>query len=190
MRKDFTQNWGILSTIILLACAGWILFSAEPNGATTQGAIPVPRQGFQAPDFNLPDAQGEVVRLSSLRGRPVVINLWASWCTPCRAEMPAIQKVYENYQEKGLVVLGVNATNQDNPQRAIQFAEDLGLTFPILFDNDGEVSQQYLLSALPTTFFIDGSGTIQEVVIGGPMAEALLKIRIEQLIEKTAQELP
>jgi peroxiredoxin len=103
--------------------------------------------------------------------------------------MPAIQKVYEQYQEKGLVVLGVNATNQDNPQNAIQFAEEMGLTFPVLFDKDGNVSQRYLLNALPTTFFIDGSGTIQEVVVGGPMAEALLKIRVEQLIEKTTQEL-
>ena len=102
--------------------------------------------------------------------------------------MPAIQKVYEQYKDQGLVVLGVNATNQDNPQNAVQFVEDMGLTFPILFDMDGEVSQQYLLSALPTTFFVDGSGTIQEVVVGGPMAEALLKIRVEQLISRTSQE--
>ena len=189
MRMKLTQNWNILSIIILLASAGWIWFSAAPTGSTTQGAIPVPRQGFQAPDFGLSNTQGEIVRLSSLRGHPVVINLWASLCTPCRAEMPAIQKVYEQYQEKGLVVLGVNATNQDNPQNAIQFAEEMGLTFPVLFDKDGNVSQRYLLNALPTTFFIDGSGTIQEVVVGGPMAEALLKIRVEQLIEKTPQEL-
>lgn len=158
------------------------------NRLDHRGGIPVPRQGFLAPDFGLPNSQGEIVRLSSLRGQPVIINLWASWCTPCRAEMPAIQKVYEQYKDQGLVVLGVNATNQDNPQNAVQFVEDMGLTFPILFDMDGEVSQQYLLSALPTTFFVDGSGTIQEVVVGGPMAEALLKIRVEQLISRTSQE--
>lgn len=120
----------------------------------------------------------------------MIINLWASWCTPCRSEMPAIQKVYEEYSQQGLIVLGINATNQDNPHNANQFAEEMGLTFPILFDTDGQVSQQYLLSALPTTFFVDGTGTIQEVVVGGPMAEALLKIRVEQLIEKTSQEKP
>ena len=190
MRNKAFQNWSYLSAIILLVGAGWIWFSAAPDGSTTQGAIPVPRQGFQAPDFGLPNIQGEIVRLSSLRGRPVIINLWASWCTPCRSEMPAIQRIYEEYSEQGLIVLGVNATNQDNPQNAAQFAEELGLTFPILYDTDGQVSQQYLLSALPTTFFVDGSGTIQEVVVGGPMAEALLKIRIEQLIEKTSQEKP
>ena len=119
----------------------------------------------------------------------MVINLWASWCTPCRAEMPAIQNVYEQYGEAGLVVLGVNATNQDNPQNANQFVEEMGLTFPILFDTDGEVSQRYLLTALPTTFFVDSNGTIQEVVVGGPMAEALLRIRIEQLIATTSREL-
>jgi cytochrome c biogenesis protein CcmG/thiol:disulfide interchange protein DsbE len=189
MRINPSQKWSLLSTIVLLVSAGWIWLSAAPASTTTQGAIPVPRQGFQAPDFGLPDAEGEIIRLSSLRGHPVVINLWASWCTPCRAEMPAIQTVYEQYGEKGLIVLGVNATNQDNPQNATKFAEEMGLTFPILFDVDGEVSQQYLLSALPTTFFVDGNGIIQEVVVGGPMAEALLKIRVEQLIEKTSQEL-
>jgi cytochrome c biogenesis protein CcmG/thiol:disulfide interchange protein DsbE len=182
------QNWTYISAIILLISAGWIWLSASPAGATTQGAIPVPRQGFQAPDFSLSNTQGEIVRLSSLRGQPVIVNLWASWCTPCKAEMPAIQKVYEQYADQGLVVLGVNATNQDNIQVATQFVEDYGLTFPILLDMDGQVSRLYLLNALPTTFFIDGHGNIQEVVVGGPMAEALLKIRVEQLIEKTAQE--
>jgi cytochrome c biogenesis protein CcmG/thiol:disulfide interchange protein DsbE len=182
------RTWTYTSVIILLVSAGWIWFSASPTGATTQGAIPVPRQGFQAPDFELPNTKGEIIRLSSLRGQPVILNLWASWCTPCRAEMPAIQKVYEQYAGQGLVVLGVNASNQDNIQAATQFVEDNGLTFPILWDIDGQASQLYLLSALPTTFLIDGKGIIQEVVVGGPMAEALLKIRVEQLLEKTGQE--
>lgn len=182
------QHWTITATLILLIGAGWIWISAVPNGLTTQGAIPVPRQGFQAPDFGLANSQGEIVRLSELRGQPVIVNLWASWCTPCKAEMPAIQSVYEQYADQGLVILGVNASNQDNLQSAAQFVEDNGLTFPILWDTEGVVSRQYQLSALPTTFFIDGNGTIQEVVIGGPMAEALLAIRVEQLIEKTSQE--
>ncbi len=188
MNSKIIQNWTALSTIILLLSAGWIWLSASPSGATTQGAIPVPRQGFQAPDFSLSNTQGEIVRLSSLRGRPVIVNLWASWCTPCKAEMPAIQRVYDQYAEQGLVILGVNASNQDNIQTATQFVEENGLTFPILWDMDGQVSQQYLLSALPTTFFIDGKGIIQEVIVGGPMAEALLAIRVEQLIEKSGEE--
>jgi cytochrome c biogenesis protein CcmG, thiol:disulfide interchange protein DsbE len=188
MKIESKRTWTYTSAIILLLSAGWIWLSASPAGATTQGAIPVPRQGFQAPDFELPNTQGENIRLSSLRGQPVIINLWASWCTPCRAEMPAIQKVYEEYAGLGLVVLGVNASNQDNIQTASQFVEDNGLTFPILWDIDGQVSQLYLLSALPTTFFISGDGVIQEVVVGGPMAEALLKIRVEQLFEKTGSE--
>jgi len=189
MNINYSKYWSIFSTIVLIASAGWVWISAVPDGTTSQGSIPVARKGFRAPDFSLPDAQGEIVRLYSLRGQPVVINLWASWCTPCRAEMPAIQKVFEQYEQAGLVVLGVNATNQDNYQNANNFANEMGLTFPILFDNDGVVSRQYVLSALPTTFFVDGNGIIQDVVVGGPMSEALLRIRIEQLIENTHQDL-
>jgi len=80
------------------------------------------------------------------------------------------------------LVLGVNSTNQDNPQAANAFAQQLGLTFPILFDRDGSVSKLYNVRALPSSFFIDADGIIQEVIIGGPMAEALLEIRVEQLL--------
>ncbi len=114
----------------------------------------------------------------------MLINLWTSWCPPCKAEMPALQRVYEDYQEQGLEILAVNATNQDRLADAAAFAGQLGLTFPILFDEDGEVSLLYQLRSLPTTYFIDRQGIIQDVVIGGPMSEALLRIRIDQLLEE------
>jgi peroxiredoxin len=98
--------------------------------------------------------------------------------------MPALQSVYTDYQADGLVVLAVNATNQDELQTALEFAASLNLTFPILLDQNGEVSSLYQLQALPTTFFVDREGIIQELVVGGPMAEALLRVRAEQLIEK------
>ncbi|MCK4977815.1 MAG: TlpA family protein disulfide reductase [Anaerolineales bacterium] len=126
---------------------------------------------------------GETVTLSELQGRPVIINLWASWCPPCRAEMPALQNVYEDYQDQGLVVLAVNATDQDNLDEAIEFAQEHWLTFPVLLDVTGMVSRMYKLQSLPTTFFVDDTGVIQEIVIGGPMAEALLRVRVEQLLE-------
>lgn len=137
-----------------------------------------------APDFKLQAASGETIQLSELRGRPVLINLWASWCGPCRAEMPAMQRVYADYQDQDFLILAVNATNQDNADRAVAFAKEYDLTFPILFDTDGSVSSQYRLRALPTSFFVDPSGIIQEVVVGGPMSEALLRIRIEQLLQE------
>jgi thiol:disulfide interchange protein len=94
--------------------AAWIWVSATNPGNTTAGQIPAPRQGFLAPDFSLQDLQGETVTLSELRGRPVLINLWATWCPPCRAEMPDMQEVYEAYQEQGFLILAVNATYQDS----------------------------------------------------------------------------
>lgn len=175
--------WNLLSVFILLLGAGWIWLSAAPAGATTGGAIPAPRAGFLAPDFSLPDAEGNLTTLSDLRGQAVLVNLWASWCTPCQAEMPAMQRVYEAYREQGFTILAVNATHQDSQAAAAQFAAEKGLTFPILYDLDGSVSRSYQLSALPSSFFILPDGTINEVIIGGPMAEALLRVRVEQLLE-------
>src|SRR5512141_2878583 len=101
-------NWNLFSMLVLLISAGWVVFTPQPEGAVTGGKIPAPREGFLAPDFSLQDIQGRPVRLSDLRGKPVLINLWASWCPPCQAEMPALQKVYESYAAQGLIILAVN----------------------------------------------------------------------------------
>jgi len=168
--------------ILLLAGALWIWFSRITPQDALAGNIIAPRPGFQAPDFDLPTSQGAQIALSSLRGQPVIINLWASWCPPCREEMPALQKVYDSYHEQGLEILAVNATSQDDVQAAIEFSTRLGLTFPILFDRDSRVSRLFQLQSLPTTYFVGRDGLIQEVVVGGPMAEALLRIRVERLL--------
>jgi cytochrome c biogenesis protein CcmG, thiol:disulfide interchange protein DsbE len=183
MNKTFSIRWNIFSVVVLIIGGAWIWASAAPQGSTTGGEIPAPRQGFLAPDFSLQTASGEMVRLADLRGRPVLVNLWASWCSPCRAEMPAMQRVYEEYAGQGFEILAVNTTYQDDPNRALAFAQELGLTFPILFDLDGQMSDIYQLRGMPTSFFIDQQGMIREVIVGGPMAEALLRVRIENLIE-------
>jgi peroxiredoxin len=97
--------------------------------------------------------------------------------------MPAIQNVYDEFRDQGFEVLAVNSTHQDNLGDAITFAQIHKLSFPILLDRDGSVGDLFEIRSLPTTFFVDRQGTIQEVVIGGPMAEALLQIRAEQLLE-------
>jgi peroxiredoxin len=96
--------------------------------------------------------------------------------------MPAMQRIYEKYQDQGFVILAVNATNQDSPNRAAEFVSEHGLTFPILLDHFGEASTLYQLRSLPTSFFVNSQGIIEEVVIGGPMSEALLQTRIENLL--------
>ena len=180
MTKQY--RFTLTTAAILLLGVVWIGVSAASPGTTTSGAISAPKQGFQAPDFTLTARDGQTITLSDLRGSPVLVNVWASWCGPCRAEMPAMQRLYERYQGQGFVILAVNATNQDSQANALAFAQELGLTFPILWDTHGDVTKLYQVNAMPSSFFIDETGIIQEVVIGGPMAEALLITRVEQLL--------
>ena len=174
----------LVSAAILLLGGVWIAVSAVDPLLYQTTAIAAPQADFLAPDFSLQSPDGETLTLSELRGRPVLLNLWASWCGPCRAEMPAMEAVYQEYRDQGFVVVAVNATNQDNLPAAVGFAEELGLSFPILVDQAGEVSALYQLRALPSSYFIGRDGKIREVVIGGPMAEALLRTRVEDLLEE------
>ena len=177
-----TRRWTAVILAVLVIGVAWISFSSVPVSATTSGLIPSPREGFLAPDFTLDTIDGGQITLSDLRGQVVIVNLWASWCPPCRAEMPAIDSVYQANKANGLEVLAVNVTNQDSAAAASAFAQEFGLTFPILLDRDGAVSRRYLLQALPTTYFIDRKGVIRAVVPGGPMSEALIQSKITDLL--------
>ena len=176
-----SKPFNFLSAALLLLGAAWISISA-PDARSFAQAQSAPTKGFLAPDFTLTTLSGESITLSDLRGQAVLINLWASWCGPCRAEMPAMQQVYEDYQDRGFQILAVNATNQDSLSSAQAFVAELGVTYPILLDLDGKVSELYQLRALPSSFFVSPDGRINEVIVGGPMAHALLSIRAEQLI--------
>ena len=168
---------------VLVTGLAWTFVSADESGSSTAGEIPAPRQGFLAPDFALETITGESIMLSDLRGQAVLVNLWATWCPPCRAEMPAIQKLYDEYKDQGFIVLGIDMAYQDDASAVQPFIQENGLTFPILMDETGQVAQKYALRSLPSSFFINRTGLIQEVVIGGPMSEALLRTRIESILE-------
>lgn len=170
----------LLPLLLLLLGLIWI-FASRMTGPASPTLPEAPQKGFLAPDFTLESRDGQPVRLSDLRGKPVILNFWASWCPPCRAEMPAMQSLYETYQEN-FVLLGVNVTSQDTPANAEAFLREYGLTFPILFDRDGKVTRRYAVTSLPTTFFIDARGIIREVVVGGPLTEASLRARLETLL--------
>lgn len=172
-----------LYALVLIAGLVWIFLSADKTGASTAGRIPAPQRGFLAPDFSLATPKGEKITLSVLKGKAVLVNIWATWCPPCRQEMPAIEKYYERYKDQGLVVLGVNSTVQDNPLDIVPFVNEYGLTFPILLDETGDVARKYELRSLPSSYFISRDGTINEIVIGGPMSEALLQTRIEEILK-------
>jgi peroxiredoxin len=157
--------------------------SMVPSGKTTSGGIPAPQEGFLAPDFTLKNLDGESFTLSEMRDKVILVNFWATWCPPCRSEMPAMQQVYTDYGSDELLILAVNSTNQDRITDIETFVFEQGLTFPVLLDTTGEVYDRYQVRSLPTSFFIDREGLISEVVIGGPMAEALLRTRIDRILE-------
>jgi len=179
------RRWRIIMVAVLSLAIGWTFLSRIPKTALNAGDPPdSPREGFKAPDFTLELLGGGEVNLSQLQGQPVVLNLWASWCLPCRAEMPAIERVYQSYKDRGLIILGVNTTVQDNEDKAAAFVQEYGLTFPIPLDRDGTVSARYALGGLPTTFFIDREGIIRSVILGGPMSEAVIRSKVEDLMDE------
>ena len=178
------KYWLLLRIGVLALGAVWIALSAAPQGSVTGGKIPAPRPGFLAPDFALQDIHGQTVRLSDLRGQPVLVNFWSSWCPPCQAEMPALQRVHEAYGEQGYMILAINTTYQDSEAAALSFLQERGLTFPVLLEWDSETSRLYEVRSLPTTFFIDREGVIRDVVVGGPMAEGMLRAQAEQMLEE------
>lgn len=126
----------------------------------------LPRVGSLAPDFSLRTLDGVTVTLSALKGQPVLINFWASWCLPCREEAPELQRFYEEYQDRGLVILGVNVTQQDTLADAQAYVSEFKITFPVPLDENGEALRAFRVPGLPTSFFIDQQGFIRNVVIG------------------------
>jgi peroxiredoxin len=177
---DRTQRI-ILYILLLTAGAAWIALSADTGEITAAG--PAPQTGFPAPDFTLKTADGESFTLSDMKGQAVLVNMWATWCPPCEAEMPAIESMYNEYKERGFIVLAVNQTYQDNPFDIAPFVAKHSLTFPILLDETGETARAYQVRSLPSSYFINRLGIITEVVIGGPMSEALLRTRIEEALK-------
>jgi thiol-disulfide isomerase/thioredoxin len=176
------RHWQAIALVLLVLGTGWTWVTRVPASAAFTGRPPSPHVGFPAPDFVLRTLGGGATALSQQRGKVVVVNLWASWCGPCRLEMPVIEKVYVADRSRGLVVLAVNATYQNSEAAAQHFAQELGLSFPILLDSDSTVSRLYLLRALPSTYIVDRKGIVRTVIIGGPMTEALLRSKVEPLL--------
>lgn len=164
--------WNLLMAAALLAGAAWIWAGRVPEGAgrTDAGLPPAPAVGHPAPDFTLTTVAGDTFTLSAWRGKPVILNFWATWCPPCRAELPELEAAHERYAGQ-VIVVGVN---QMEPAASVAaFAGQVGLTFPLPLDLRGEVSREYAVRSLPTTFFIDRAGVIRRIQVGA-LTEATL----------------
>ena len=150
---------------------------AEPPVNPT-GRPAAPEVNRAAPDFQLRTLDGGTVRLSDLRGRPVVINFWATWCPPCREEMPLLVEAYERHRDEGLVILAVNV--RESEQQARSFAEEFGLRFPVALDLRGRAADRYRTYQFPESYFIDREGIIRSKAIGamsaGDLAQRLAAI--------------
>ena len=120
--------------------------------------------GQEAPDFALKSASGSNLRLSEYRGKVVMINFWATWCGPCRQEMPLLDDLFARYERVGFSLLGVNI--DDDSSRAMEMAKELGVSFPVLFDERKEVSKLYQVEAMPVTVLVDREGKVRHVHLG------------------------
>lgn len=142
---------------------GAVLALATSAPATTHGTpeslgLEAPKEEVEAPDFSLPDLGGKKIRLKDFRGKVVFLNFFATWCVPCRLEMPAMERLYRTYKDRGLVVLAVDIRESAKTVRA--FTQELKLSFPAVLDEDGSVAYTYSIRPVPATYLIGHDGKI------------------------------
>jgi peroxiredoxin len=167
--------------VVLVAIVGALIAIDRGTGGEA-GALDDrrPEIGQLAPQFALRDPEGELHSLADYRGEAVWVNFWATWCIPCREELPAMQRVAAEFEDDGLVVLAVN--QEESGRAAAAFFDELGVDLPLLLDSEGDVSAQYRLFGLPASFFIDRGGILRSAKLGElseeEMRERLLEIGI------------
>jgi peroxiredoxin len=144
---------GRAGALRLVACAAFAICAGTASSAIAPATA--------APDFTLHAMGGPNLRLKEQRGRVVMVNFWATWCGPCRQEMPQLNRLYEKYKSSGFVLLGVNV--DDDAAKAAEVAAKLGVTFPVLLDTEKTVSKLYDLSTMPSTVIIDRDGKVRYV---------------------------
>lgn len=171
-----------LVAVLALLVAGLVIAGCAES-TPNQGLQIGPQIGKLAPDFTLPSLDGQTVSLNDLRGQPVFINFWASWCPACREEMPLIQTVHERQagQSQSAIILGINVG--ESPSTVEGFMQENELSFPVLLDITQTVAQNYNIRAIPTTFFIDSEGIIREIKIGAFTSVVQIERGLERLTQ-------
>lgn len=171
-RAMMMRGWLLASLMgaFLLATVGCEAGSTEPSSQASAETSPVlerigPRVGTTAPNFRLWDLDGKPISLSEYQGSVVLVNFWATWCGPCRVEMPAMERLYREFNSKGFEILAIS-TDQQGVAVTRPFKESLGLSFPILHDSDYRVGIAYGARTLPITFLVDRQGMIRHRIFG------------------------
>jgi len=162
----------VLSAIgVLIVLSGLLGMAARP-----------PLVGSPAPEIALQDLQGRDVKLSDLRGKVVLVNFWATWCKPCKEEMPAMQASYDKLRDKGFVVLAVNEL--EDTARVAEHIRTHGHTFEVVMDHNNQVANKYGVVGLPASFLIDPQGIVRERISGSLLTES----RIEEMVKKYGEK--
>jgi len=154
----------------LLAAAGLSFATAAGLSACAGDAAPAPRVGEVAPAYTAETLEGDSVALASFRGRPILVNLWATWCAPCREETPFLQSLYEEHRETGFEVVGISMDTRDQKGAVGAFVEEYGVSYTILWDPRMRGMDSYRVMGLPATFLLDREGVIRWMQYG-PVAE-------------------
>ncbi|HKY63036.1 MAG TPA: TlpA disulfide reductase family protein [bacterium] len=154
------MKWRVFLFAILLAVAGTGLYLTLFHRPETG-----PKIGAGAPDFTLPGRDGKPVSLASFRGRPVLLNFWATWCGPCQQEMPSLEALYQRYKDRGFVILGVSLDEEGWPV-VEDFLKRVPVDFPLLLDSAQAVSDAYQIYRIPETYLIDAEGKIVDKFVG------------------------
>jgi peroxiredoxin len=160
----------IKSTVIILSVLAMLFMAAAPSFALSAGA--------KAPDFTLSDLNDEEVALKDFKGKVVVLNFWATWCPPCRAEMPEFNELNAEFKEsKKAVLLAINLTDgaRENKQKVSKFMQSNGYDMRVLLDNGGETAKKYAVMGIPTTVVIDEGGKVSEIIVGAATKDAVMK---------------
>ncbi len=166
--------WVLVVLSLLAVAAGlWQLQAGQQSAAKSEPAVSAASRSV-APDFTLHTADGQKVRLQDLRGKVVLLNFWATWCPPCKAEMPDLDALHREYgASQGFTVLGVNM--EESAEVVAAFAQERRISFPLLLDTDGQVSGKlFVVRSLPTSMIIDREGYIRDVWTGQISKEAML----------------
>jgi thiol-disulfide isomerase/thioredoxin len=150
----------------------------EITGIATDSTQP-PQTGQPAPDFYFETPEGDPSSLSQLKGRPVLVNFWATWCGPCRYEMPFLQQIYEDWPGDELAMMTINVAESSSD--VSQFMQSEGFSFTVLLDGEAAVAQRYNVQGIPTTLFIDKEGIIQNVHVGSFRSQAEIETIVSQL---------
>lgn len=159
---DKKKKRSIIRGVILVILVGAIVFTIY--NTATQDKAQALQIGTKAPDFELVDLDGNTVRLSDYKGQGVFLNFWGTWCPPCKKEMPAMNRQYQEYKDKGVHVLSVNIAQSEFEVE--NFASNYGLNFPIVIDKSKSVMQAYSVKPLPTTVLINPEGKVTKVITG------------------------